>query len=466
MKTELWRLGASELAEMIHAKKVSATEVVTAHLGRIQTANPSVNAITVVLAEDAIAAAAVLDERLARGESCGPLHGVPFTVKENIDLAGSATTEGVPVLAGYLPDADAPHIAQLRAAGGIPIARTNLPDFGLRWHSDNALRGATQNAWDRNRTPGGSSGGEAVALATGMTPLGMGNDLGGSLRIPSQFNGTAALKPSYGRIAMRHTTTPVEPPITFQLWAVEGPMARCVRDLRLAYGVMCGPDPRDPFWTPAPLYGPAPHRPVRVAMVCDPGGLGVDADVAAGVQAAADALTTAGYEVVPADPPVMEAYISWRSLLLSDTRLLWPIIRPIISSGADSFMQAMFEIEPPFDLAEYSAGLASRLGIARAWAHFQETRPLILGPVCTRQPFLVGRDVSGVEAVRAIADSMCLTVAVNNLGLPSVAVPVGIANCLPQGVQVIGPRYREDLCLAAAEAIETQLGVITPIDPR
>ena len=465
--TELWRLGASELAEAIRRKTVSAREVVTAHLERIEVVNPTVNAVTVVLADDALAAAAALDERLAAtGEVCGPLHGVPFTVKENIDLAGSATTEGVAALKGYLPDADAPHIAQARLAGGIPIARTNLPDFGLRWHTDNALRGVTRNPWDRHRTPGGSSGGEAVALATGMTPLGMGNDLGGSLRVPSQFNGTAALKPSYGRIAMRHTTSPFEPPITFQLWAVEGPMARRVRDLRLAYGVICGPDPRDPLWTPAPLHGPAPARPVGVAVVRDPGGVGVDADVAAGVKAAADALADAGYDVVDVEPPVMDAYRSWRILIMADIRLVWPTIQPMVSAGAARFMQTMLEIEPPIDLPAYAAGLASRLGVARAWAQFQQTRPLILGPICTRQPFPVGRDTASVEEVRAIRDSMCLTVAANNLGLPAVAVPVGVARDLPLGVQVIGPRYREDLCLDAAEAIEARLGVITPIDPR
>ncbi len=465
--TDIWRMAASELAEALRSKTVSAREVVMAHIERIDAVNPTVNAITVVLADDALAAAAALDERLATtGEVCGPLHGVPFTVKENIDLAGSATTEGVAALSGYLPESDAPHIAQARTAGGIPIARTNLPDFGLRWHSDNALRGATLNPWDRSRTPGGSSGGEAVALATGMTPLGMGNDLGGSLRVPSQFNGTAALKPSYGRIATRHTTSPFEPPITFQLWAVEGPMARRVRDLRLAYGVICGPDPRDPLWTPAPLHGPAPDRPVRVAVVRDPGGVGVDTDVVAGVNAAVAALADAGYDVADAEPPVMAAYLSWRSLIMSDIRLVWPTIQPMISAGADRFMQAMLEIEPPADLPAYAAGLASRLGVARAWAHFQQTRPLIVGPVCTRQPFPVGRDTASAEEVRAITDSMCLTVAANNLGLPAVAVPVGVASGLPLGVQVIGPRYREDLCLDAAEAIEARLGVITPIDPR
>jgi amidase len=142
------------------------------------------------------------------------------------------------------------------------------------------------------------------------------------------------------------------------------------------------------------------------------------------------------------------------------------MLQSIVSPGAARFMEAMLELEPPADVAAYSLGLANRLGIARAWAEFQEERPLILGPVCTQQPFPIGSDLEGADGVRAITDSMRVTVAVNNLGLPAVAVPVGVANGLPQGVQVIGPRYREDLCLDAGEAIEARRGVITPIDPR
>ena len=243
-------------------------------------------------------------------------------------------------------------------------------------------------------------------------------------------------------------------------------MARHVRDLRRAYEVICGPDSRDPAWTPAPLYGPAPTRPLRVAVLRDPGGLGVDRDVAAAVQSAAGALADAGYQVEDAEPPVMDAYLSWRALLLCDVRLAWPMIEALVSPEAARFMQALLGLEPVMDLGGYSMGLANRLGTARAWAQFQEERPLILGPVSTQQPFAVGRDLEGTEAVRAIADSMRVTVAVNNLGLPSVALPVGVAGGLPQGVQMIGPRYREDLCLEAAEAIETRRGVITPIEPR
>src|SRR5205807_509402 len=170
---------------------------------------------------------------------------------------------GLVALEGAVASEDAPQVAALRAAGAIPIGRTNLPDLGLRWHTDNALRGATVNPWDPGRTAGGSSGGEAAALATGMTPLGLGNDYGGSLRVPSAFCGTAALKPTFGRVPDASSLAPEEFPLTLQLFAVQGPMARGVADLRLAFASMIGPDPRDPWWTPAPLQGPAQAGPVR-----------------------------------------------------------------------------------------------------------------------------------------------------------------------------------------------------------
>ena len=186
---ELCSKGAGELAGMIASGEVTSTEVVDAHLARIEEVNPDLNAVTVTLADEARAAAAAVDRAVAAGEPLGPLAGVPFTVKENIDVAGSATTWGVAALAGQIASTDAPMVARLREAGAIPLARTNLPDFAFRWDTESGRAGRTRNPWDPTRTPGGSSGGEAVALATGMTPLGLGNDLGGSLRVPSQMCG-------------------------------------------------------------------------------------------------------------------------------------------------------------------------------------------------------------------------------------------------------------------------------------
>ena len=231
MQSELGRLGVTELARAIREKQASSREVVQAHLDRINAVNGGLNAVTVVLREQALRAADEADQALAKGAELGPLHGIPMSVKENIDLANSPTTSGVVALKEAVPPLEAPHVTQLKRAGAIPLGRTNLPDFGLRWYTDNALRGATKNPWDSSRTPGGSSGGDAVALATGMTPLGLGNDYAGSLRYPSQCCGTTAIRPTFGRVARASSLARAEPPITLQLFDVQGPMARRIRDL-------------------------------------------------------------------------------------------------------------------------------------------------------------------------------------------------------------------------------------------
>jgi hypothetical protein len=220
--TDLWRLSATELADAIRTSQVSSRDVVEAHLRRIEAVNPSVNAVTALLADRAINAAEAADRATARGGARPPLHGVPFTAKENIDLAGTATTLGLAALAGADPRRDAPVVERLRAAGAIPIGHTNMPTLGVRWHCDSELYGATVNPWDPSRTPGASSGGEAAALATGMSPLGLGNDLLGSLRWPAQCCGVCTLRPTLGRIPHATTIEPVDAPISVQLMLVEG----------------------------------------------------------------------------------------------------------------------------------------------------------------------------------------------------------------------------------------------------
>src|SRR5215207_654414 len=183
--SEIWQLPATELAQRIARRQLSSVEVVDAHLARIDAVNPALNAVVRVLADEAGTGAVIADQKLAAGETVGPLHGVPFTVKENIDMAGLPTTWGMPALAQAVVPADAPVVERMRAAGAIPIARTNLPDMALRVHTDSSLHGLTRNPWHPGRTAGGSSGGEAAALASGMSPIGLGNDIGGSLRNPA-----------------------------------------------------------------------------------------------------------------------------------------------------------------------------------------------------------------------------------------------------------------------------------------
>ena len=221
---ELWEMAATELAALVQAGKASCREVVQAHLDRIGQVNQLLNAVTVPLAEKALTAAEAADRAFSRGEPSGPLSGVPMTVKENIDVAGSATTLGIAPLRDAVASHDAPHIGELRAAGAIPVGRTNMPEFGMRWHTGSALRGATLNPWSAGHTPGGSSGGDAAAVASGMVPLGMGNDGAGSLRWPAACCGVAALKPSFGRVSQGgHQEPPRPAPFAFQLLAVQRP---------------------------------------------------------------------------------------------------------------------------------------------------------------------------------------------------------------------------------------------------
>ena len=468
MRSKLWQMGVVDLAGAIRTGQVSSREVIQAHLDRIQEVNPDLNAVTVVLEEEALRASDEADRRRTGSKSLGPLHGVPMTVKENIDLAGSPTTQGVLALKDAVPAEDAPHVSQLKQAGAIPIARTNMPDFGLRWHTENALRGATRNPWDRSRTPGGSSGGDAVALATGMTPLGLGNDYGGSLRFPSQCCGTTAIRPTLGRVAWAASGAPFEFPITVQLFAVQGPMARQVCDLKLVLASMCGTSTRDPWWCPVPLAGPAMEEPVRVALVVDPGKAGVASSVSAGVRRAAKALEAVGYVVEEAEPPgINEAAHLWLGLLRADLKgTFLPLVREMGSTAAREFLEDALSLAPEPDLDRYIKALADRNRLAREWAQFASTYPLILGPVSTEPPFPVGYDRAGKEAVGEMLHSLRLVVAVNLLGLPAVAVPAGVEDGLPQGVQVIGARFREDLCLDAAQAIEEANGLRMPIKPE
>jgi amidase len=461
---EPWCLSATELAQAIRSKRVSSREVIEAHLRRIEAVNPLINAVTVVLSEQALHAAKAADRAAARGDELPPFHGVPFTVKENIDLAGTATTQGAKALADAYPSRDAPVVDRLKAAGAIPIGRTNLPTYGVGWVCESELHGATVNPWDRSRTPGASSGGEAAALATGMTPLGLGNDGFGSLRWPAQCCGIAALKPTLGRIPHAATVGLADMPIGGQLLEVEGPLARRVADLQAAYQVLAGPTWRDPWSVPAPLRGAQPAEPVRVAVVADPAGRGIASQVRDGVWKAATALSDAGYAVDELEPPsIKEAAETALVMLTADLRVGWELMSSY-PPHIKVVLSALIEVAGSPDPAAGVLAYMTRQSVLRAWGEFQQEHPLIVAPVFTGVPFEAGTGYTTAE-VAEIVRGLRMTIAVNALGLPAVALPAGVGDGLPQVVQVIGPRYREDLCLDAAAALEERAGLITPIDP-
>jgi amidase len=466
--TELWQLSAVEIAAAIRSRQASCREVVAAHLLRIQAVNPAVNAVVDVLGEPALRTADTADRTVASGGELPPLHGVPFTVKGAIDLAGTPTTQGLRALAEAYPERDAPAVERLRAAGAIPIGRGNLAAATVRWHCESELWGSTVNPWDRSRTPGASSGGDAVAVATGMTPLGLGSDGLGSLRWPAQCCGVTTLKPTLGRVPDASSVPGGETAaIGVQLTVVVGPIARRVADLEAALAVLAGATWRDPWAVPAPLRGPDPARPVRVALVLDPAGQGTAPQVQDGVRAAGRVLADAGYEVEEAEPPGVEAAARAELEMMNtpDIRAFWELTRPFLGPESVRFLTDFYDVAGEPDPVATLQSFPTRLSLQRAWGEFQETYPLIVAPVGTDVPFEVGTDLAE-GAVAATIRSMRMAMAVNTLGLPAVAVPVGTADGLPRSVQVIGPPYREDLCLEAAAVVEDRVGVLTPIDPR
>ncbi|WP_269856129.1 amidase [Streptomyces sp. RPT161] len=470
MQDALWTLPATAQAAAVRSGDISAVELIDSHLQRIAEINPQVNAVTQLLAERARDAAAQTDRRRAAGEELGPLAGVPFTVKETTAVEGVPTTFGTPRFRDLVAKTDAPPVARLRAAGAIPIGHSNMPTLILAgMHTRSELFGDTVNPWDSSRTPGGTSGGDAVAVATGMAALGLGNDSGGSVRVPAMFCGVAALKPSTGRFPADHRILgPDDPGPASQTLVTDGPLARTVGDLRSAYEVLAGADPRDPRAVPVPAYGEPLPGPLKVAVVADPGGHGVHSTVRSAIETAADALRDAGYDVreVPDVPRMDEALESYGRITVTEFAPTWPVVRKLLGNGGDRYIEMTMEQTPPESADEFMKLMGTWMNIRRSWAEFLDEYPLLIGPSFTEppvEPGLESRDRAGRDRV---GSGMRLCTVTSFVGVPGVAVPTGVTDGLPSGVQIVGRAFREDLCLAAAQSLEDRLGVLTPLDPR
>ncbi|MEF2978364.1 amidase family protein [Subtercola sp. YIM 133946] len=464
----LWRMTATDLAAAIGGRHVTAVQVITAHLDRIARVNPLVNAVTVVFNDRSLELAEAVDAALAEGRDPGPLAGVPFTVKENIDLTWSPTTHAARFLAQAVSPTNATLVQRLLDAGAIPIARGNMPDFGLRWDTDNDLFGRTLNPWQPDRTPGGSSAGDAVAVATGMTPIGLGNDYGGSLRLPGFAAGVCALRPTAGRVPAP-TTQAAPVSLSLQNFAVNGVLARSVDDLDTVFSIIHGADDYDPL--SVTVAHPSGYEgPKRAALTRDPLGWGVDDAVDEGLTRAAEALTAAGWRVTEVEPPLIErAAVLWRSISSTEMRASFaPGALPMpLSDGSVTYFDNNVAGAELLDTVDaYADAWAERMLIAAAWRSFQAEYPVILGPVTTRRMPEIGYDLDGVEAADELWRRHRLLVTVNFLGLPSVAVPTGLDDDgVPSGVQLIASTNNEHIALAAARAVESGSAAITPVEP-
>jgi amidase len=467
MGNELWRRGALELAGMIARREVTSTEVVQAHLDRIDEVNPALNAVVRRLDESALEAAAAADAAVAAREPLGAFHGVPMTVKENIDLAGTPTTSALVAFAEAIVPVDAPIVERMKAAGAIAIGRTNLPDMGLRVTTESSLHGVTHNPWHPTRTAGGSSGGEASALASGMSPIGLGNDIGGSLRNPAHCCGIASIKPSTGVIPSAGVLPPEEQTISFQLMAVQGVMARRVADVRAGFLAVAGPHERDPLCLPVSIAGLDPSRPPRVAVVTDPPGGTTHPEVSAAIRRAADALSDAGAEVVEAVPGTYERAIElWAGMLGTDLRIMKPLLDMVMGDAGRSFLEHTMDIFPALDLAGFAAVFLARSGVERDFFDFLGRHDVMLSPTWAHPPFELGADAATVEGARATLDMMRPVLPANLLGLPAAVVPVGMADGTPVGAQLVARKFADLRCLDVAQMLEEAFGTITPIDPR
>jgi amidase len=447
------------IADAVRRGELAAVAVIEAYLDRIFRSNPRLNALTVVFADRARAAAAAVDDAVAAGRDPGPLAGVPFSVKENIDITWSATTNGWRGAADAVPEHDASVVRRMREAGAVPVGRGNMPDFGMRWDTDNDLFGRTVNPWDPARSAGGSSGGDAVAVATRMSAIGLGNDFGGSLRLPAYAAGVYGLRPSQGRIPRAAVRQPVA--LTLQQFSVNGPLSRSVDDIELALGVLSGWDADDPVSMDAP-HVRAEEVPRRVGVVRDPLGAGVDPEVADGIARAAASLSDAGWDVVDVEAPLLEeAAVLWRRLSCTDMLIsLDPAaLGAPLGASATRFLRDSTAAAKPYDSAgEYAQAWARRAVIAARWRRLQSEVPLILGPVSTARMREPDYDLGGSAPADQAWQDLRLTVAANFLGLPALAVPTGLsADGMPSGVQLIGPMFGEHVALAAARDVEERL---------
>ena len=454
---ELIYASAVTLARRIRDKEVSATEVVDAHLKRIEEVNSTLNAVVQPAADRARAEAQAADAALARGEVKGPLHGVPMTIKDSLDTEGIISTGGTMGRASFIPEEDSAVVARLRSAGAILLGKTNTPELTLAGETNNLVYGQTNNPYDPSRTSGGSSGGAAAIIAAGGSPLDMGSDTGGSIRLPAHFCGIAGLKPTSGRVPRTGHI------ISFGLGAVDsltqnGPLARYVEDLALTLPIIAGVDARDPAIVPMPLGDPGAVdlKSLRVAVHTDNGIMTPTAETVDAVNRAAAALADIGVSVREDLPEAIPGSAGLSERLSGGDGRAW--VRRLLerwgTSDVHSWLRQRLDDTEPMEVAEYTALLEEVDRFRSAMHTFIQDYNVILCPVCAfaAQPH-------GFTLNEENRKGFSYTGNYNITGWPGAVVRGGTSDDgLPIGVQVVARPWREDVALAVAQYLETALG--------
>jgi aspartyl-tRNA(Asn)/glutamyl-tRNA(Gln) amidotransferase subunit A len=468
MSTELIYSDATKLAERIRTREISPVEVMEAYLDRIEAVNAKVNAV-VTISDDALQSAKKAEAAVQRGDELGPLHGVPFTVKDSIDTAKVLTQRGSPIFKGRKPDTDATSVARLKKAGGILLAKTNLPEFSYGVESDNLLTGRTNNPWNLDLTPGGSSGGESAAIAAGMSPLGLGTDLAISLRGPAAHTGIVSLKATHGRIPM----TGIWPRESRRFWHV-GPMARSIRDLSLAFSQLAGPDGQDGYSSSAVPFdngiGSSKKRPLRVGWLVEPGFGPIDREVAATVEAAAEALKDFGHSVETVRIPALErdfALDVWSRLHVLEMKP--GFVETTAGRREDEIGDmARFMLSlPDTAAADYIDATQAVERLKDGYAAFFQKFDALLTPVLPTPSFkhkqaelLIDGQTVNVMGIMSATTPLSVT------GLPGVSMRFGTSHDgMPIGVQIVGSWQTESTILHIASLLE-QVSPVRDLHPN
>ncbi|HLS51773.1 MAG TPA: amidase family protein [Burkholderiaceae bacterium] len=454
MSKPLWSLSAHEMVQRVKQRQVSRVELVQAHLNRIENLNPVLNAFVEVCADDAIAQAALADSQHDnRGHL--PLDGVPFSIKEFYDVKGMKHTEGLPEFAERRSPADEVVITRLREAGAIIVGKTNQPDLQIRWNTVSHLYGATRNPRNLKKSPGGSSGGDAAAVAAGLAAVGLGADYGGSIRLPAMFCQLYGLRASAGRIPSVATVPPFDSPPTVDLMSANGPLARCVEDLERVYRVIAGADPADPNSVPVPIdYPPQSSSRPTIALMSDDTGAILSDAVRRQLEASAQILRDAGYTVIEAAiPNAKRAPDLWVDLVGTELMQVgMPQFEGLLGKANRQHINDMFShYRQRTQAADYINALTERRKIVRELALWMENYPVVLCPVAGTEALEPDfDDYLGPEKTQELFNQMRSVPWVNLCGLPSLG--------LPNGVQLVGRRFYELQLLQVAAALQAALG--------
>lgn len=468
MSEEIWAWSAGKLARAIRNGEISSREATDSAFKRLEQVNPAINAVVVQDREGAYAAADKADAAVRAGEPLGVLHGVPITVKMNVDVKGMPRTNGLKAFQDRVATDDSPVISNLKLAGSVILGLTNCPAFAARGATSNELHGETKNPWSRDITPGGSSGGAASAVASGIGALAHGNDLGGSVRSPAYFCGVFGLKVTPSRIPNYNPSVATDRPQIHQSTTSQGPLARTMSGIRLGFAAMSRRDSRDPWWVPPIDAANCVQGPTTVALFEAPDS--AEPVVNQNLARIAGWLEDVGYRVKRVAPPRFDEVVELHASLLHAEREITTL--KDIEAHGDIYirrsMEARIAAQQPRPLKsreEYVKAVALRSTLMREWLQFLDEHPLLILPEMFVHKLEDEYDQKGAEQMTRAQWAMAPHRAISCLSLPALSVPCAVVDGAPIGAQLVASRYQEEFLMDIGEIVQSRNGMGAPVTP-